>query len=816
MSDNGPKENLTHKIGAVMVVGGGIGGIQSALDLANSGFKVYLVEEDSAIGGRMAQLDKTFPTNDCSMCMISPKLIEVDKHPNIKLLTTSQVEAVEGEEGNFKVKVRKKPRYINEDKCSGCGDCVEACPVKLANQFEQGLNQRKAIYKAYPQAVPSTVSITKAARAPCTVTYPAGCNGQGYTALISQGKYAEALDLIKETIPLPGTLGRICFHPCETKCNRGEIEQPIAIRPLKRFAADIVRQKRASGELPPEAKPVIDKTRPRIAIVGSGPSGLTCAYKLALLGYPVTVFEASSKPGGQLELSIPRYRLPEKVLADEIQDILDMGVELKLNTAIGPGLSLSDLKKQGYQAIYLAVGAQKSQALSVPGADLTGVMQALDFLKNINLGREVKLGEQVAIIGGGNVALDAARTALRLGSKEVSIIYRRTRTEMPASAEEVDAALEEGVKMNFLSAPLKITSHNGKLNLTLNRMKLGEPDASGRRQPVSIPGSEFSLEANTVIGAIGQSADFAFLPQTAIKTNRGGWMVADPVTLMTDEPGVFAGGDAISGPSSAVEAINHGLEAAISIDRYLQGVDLKQGREKSKEETSGVPEGQHPRLKRINLGSLSVEKRIHNFNEVEIGYTAEEAQKESQRCLNCGQCSECMQCVKVCKAKAVDHQMTEKIMEIPVGSVILAPGFEAFDARLKGEYGYGRMPNVVTSLEFERILSASGPFQGQVKRPSDGKHPVKVAWIQCVGSRDKACGHDYCSSVCCMYATKEAIISREHDNHIQPTIFYNDLRAFGKNFERYYESAKNNFGVRYINSIPSMVKELQQSHNLLT
>ncbi|MEE8412969.1 MAG: FAD-dependent oxidoreductase, partial [Dehalococcoidales bacterium] len=310
MSDSGHKEIVAqNKVGAVMVVGAGIAGMQSALDLANSGFKVYLVEETSAIGGRMAQLDKTFPTNDCSMCIISPKLIEVDKHLNIELITNARVEAVDGEAGNFKVKVLKKPRYIDLEKCTNCGDCVAACPVDQLNEFEQGLNARKAVYKAYPQSIPGTVAISKAARPPCTLACPAGCNAQGYVALISKGKYVEADSHIKQWIPLPSALGRICHHPCEQACNRDEVDEPVGIASLKSFVADLVRGKRREGSVPPEEKPVIDSAKAKIAVVGSGPSGLTCAYELAKRGYPVTIFEADSAPGGQLQQTIPQYRL---------------------------------------------------------------------------------------------------------------------------------------------------------------------------------------------------------------------------------------------------------------------------------------------------------------------------------------------------------------------------------------------------------------------------------------------------------------------------------------------------------------------------
>jgi heterodisulfide reductase subunit A-like polyferredoxin len=804
------------KVGAVMVVGGGITGMQSALDLANSGFKVYLVEKTTSIGGRMSQLDKTFPTNDCSMCMISPKLIEVAKHLNIEIITNAEVQALEGEEGNFKVKVLKKPRYIDLIKCSGCGDCVTACPVELKNEFEMGMSKRKATYKRYPQAIPGTFAITKAARPPCKLNCPAGCNGQGYIALCSKGKYVEALDHIKQWIPLPASVGRICHHPCEQQCNRGQIDEPLGIAPLKAFIADTVRQKRLEGKLPPEAKPVIDLSKPRIAVVGSGPSGLSCAYDLARHGYPVTIFEAASKPGGQLQWAIPKYRLPKESLAADIKEIIDLGIELKLNSPVKDKVSLSSLKNQGFKAVYLAIGAQKSRSLPIPGVNLPGVLLALDFLKDAATGNQITLGKKVVVIGGGNVAMDVARTARRLGASEVKAVCLEARNEMPAHSWEIEEAEEEGIMIHNSWGPKEIFSKDGKVSALEFQKCSSVFDKDKKFNPVYDPNVTTKFDCETVIIAIGQAADLSVLPKdTKVKTARSGWIEADPLTLATNEEGIFAGGDAVSGPKSAVEAIAHGHEAATSIERYILGLDLKQGREKIKEESAPIPEGQHPRLKRVKQTTIPMERRLSTFDEMNLLYTEEEAKKESDRCLNCGLCSECLQCVAACPAKAVDHSQKPEIVDISVGSLILAPGFDPFDAHIKGEYGYGRMPNVLTSLEFERVLSASGPFQGQVKRPSDGKHPVKIAWIQCVGSRDKSCGRDYCSSVCCMYATKEAIIAREHESSIQPTIFYNDIRAQGKGFERYYDSAKNRFGVRYVNSIPSMVKELQQSHNLL-
>ncbi len=817
MAGNGKaKEQNQHKVGAVMVVGGGICGMQSALDLANSGFKVYMVEETTSIGGRMSQLDKTFPTNDCSMCMISPKLIEVDKHLNIEILSNSQVQSLEGEAGDFKVKVLKKPLYVDIEKCSSCGDCFEACPVDLINEFEQGLNNRKAINKRYPQAIPSAVSISKAARPPCKLTCPAGCNGQGYVALISKGKYVEALDHIKQWIPLPAVLGRICHHPCEQECNRSEVDQPVAIAPLKRFAADIVRQKRKDGEVPPEEKPVIDKSKPRVAVVGAGPSGLTCALDLVKLGYQATVFEKDAEPGGQLWSAIPKYRLPKDVLAADIKDVIDLGIDLKLNVPVDGKNGIDELKKRGYRAIYLAIGAQQSRSLPIPGVDLPQVRLALDFLREVNQGDKVDIGDKVVVIGGGNVAMDVARTARRLGARKVTAICLEGAEEMPAHAWEIEEAVEEDVRIMNSWGPTEILSKNGTVTGAAFKKCTAVFDSEGKFSPTFDENVTTSVDGDTVIIAIGQATDLSvLLENTGIKTTRGGWLIADPLTLATDETGIFAGGDGVTGPKSAVEAIKHGHEAAISIDRYLNKLDLKEGREAKEDEPAPLPEGKHEKKARLDAKNINLERRLSGFDEIVDTFTEEEAVKEAERCLDCGLCSECLQCVAVCQAKAIDHEMKEEEVELQVGSVVLAPGFEPFDARIKSEYGYGRMPNVVTSTEFERILSASGPFQGQVQRPSDGQHPVKIAWIQCVGSRDATCDHDYCSSVCCMYATKEAIIAREHESTIQPTIFYNDLRAFGKGFERYYESAKNKFGIRYVKGIPSGVKELQQSHNLL-
>ncbi|MDD3580132.1 MAG: NAD(P)-binding protein [Desulfobacca sp.] len=804
--------NAPNKIGAVAVVGGGIAGMQSALDLARSGFKVYLVEHNTTIGGVMAQLDKTFPTNDCSTCMISPKLIEVAANPNIDIITGSLVQSLEGEPGYFTLKVGLKPRFIDVDKCTACGECAKVCPVTLLAPFDEGLGPRRAAYRHFPQAIPSAYAIEKLDRPPCVAACPARINVQGYVQLIKAGKYAEAVRLIMERLPLPGVLGRICPHPCEYRCRRQEIDEPMAICNLKRFAADQV-------ELASITWPEITTRPERVAIIGSGPAGLSCAYHLARRGYPVTIFEALPVTGGMLRVGIPDYRLPKHILDAEIDNIMRFGVEIKTNTALGRDFSLDDLFDQGYQAVFLGLGCHQGRALGIPGEEAAGVIQGVDFLRQLNLGQKPELGKKLAIIGGGNVAFDVARAARRLGAERITIVYRRSREEMPALAEEIEAALCEGIKIHYLAAPEKVEVQDGKVTgLTCIRMELGPPDASGRRRPVPLTGSEFFLEVDMILPAVGQAADLTGVADTNIQTTRFGTVELDPVTYQTSRSGVFAAGDVHTGPWVAIGAIAGGLEAAESIDRYLQGRDLTAGRDLGAEaqalaDWAEIPLDKEKQPRRA-MPVLPAELCGNSFDEVAQGYTIEQAQAEAARCLNCGVCSECMQCVAACQAGAIDHGMLPQTINLEVGAVILALGFRPFDASRKGEYGYGRYPNVITSLEFERMLSASGPLQGHLQRRSDGKEPVKVAWIQCVGSRDAACGQDYCSSVCCMYAIKQAIIAKEHDPRIEPTIFFMDLRAHGKGFDRYYERARTEHGVRFVRSMISRVAENPISHDL--
>ena len=799
------------KVGAVMVVGGGIGGVQASLDLAESGFKVYLVEKSLSIGGVMAQLDKTFPTNDCAMCILSPKLVDCGRHRNVEMLTNSEVENIEGEVGNFKVRVKKHSRFVDLAKCTGCGDCAEVCPVEIPSEYEENLVNRKAIYRPFTQATPSAFGIEKRGISPCRAACPLQVNAQGYIALISQGKFKEALTLVREKNPLPGICGRVCTHPCEGECPRQNVDEPIAIDLLKRFVADYEKEVDFELEIEKEKEN-------RIAIIGSGPAGLTSAYDLRKMGYKPTIFEALPVAGGMLRVGIPDYRLPKDILRKEISILEDFGIDIKLNTPLGENLTIEDLKNNGYEAIFIAVGAHISTKLEIPGEDLKGVYHGVEFLRRVNLDEKVEVGEKVVVVGGGNAAIDAARTVYRLGAKEVTIVYRRSRAEMPANEEEIEEAEKEGIKIFYLAAPTRILGKENKVNqVQCIRMRLGEPDTSGRRRPIPIEGSEFIIDADMIIPALGQSSDLSFLgSHHKLNLVRGRGFEVDPLTLETNLKGIFAGGDAVTGPYTVIEAMAAGRKAAISIDRYLNGEDMRVGREGEGSQESEIEvdtEGVEPK-KRTEVATLPLSERKGNFKEVVLGFSEEEIIKEAKRCLACGGCSECMQCVEACKAEAVLHDMLEEDREINVGSVILFPGFDEFNPQLKQEYGYKRFPNVVSSIEFERILSASGPYQGQVTRMSDDKHPKSIAWIQCVGSRDSKIKRGYCSSVCCMYSTKEALITKEHAPDTETSIFYMDMRAYGKDFDKYIKRAESEYGVRYVRSRISELKEDLKTHNL--
>jgi len=463
---------------------------------------------------------------------------------------------------------------------------------------------------------------------PCNNACPAGNNIQGFISLIRDEKLLDAWRLIKETSPLPGVCGRVCPHPCEQECNRGKYDEAMSIHALERLVADYAFRENVSEKL------AISPGKERVAIVGSGPAGLSCAYFLAKDGYQVTVFESLPAIGGMLRVGIPKYRLPREILDKEIADIEALGVSFKPNTRIDNAKELKD-----YDAVFIATGAHSSRALEVPGEDVAGVISGTEFLRKLNLDGGVQIGKSVAVIGGGNTAIDAARSALRLGSKS-TIVYRRTREEMPAIEEEIEAAGKEGIEIVYLAAPTKVMAQDGKVKeVEFTRMRLGEPDETGRKRPIPIEGSTFKMQVETVISAIGETPDLSLLPKGMALSETGGEV---------DGMQIFGGGDAVTGAGRVVDAIASGKRAARAIDKSLRGKESEEQPVKELAPFEEINTAYFPRRAVVKMPELAVNKRASSFSEINLGISVEEGMKEATRCFSCGVCRECNNCVYFC------------------------------------------------------------------------------------------------------------------------------------------------------------------------
>ncbi len=499
----------------------------------------------------------------------------------------------------------------------------------------------------------------------CQHRCPAHMDVPGYIRLISQGKYAESYKLMLETNPFPTVCGYVCPRPCESKCKRGDFDRPVAIDALKRFVTDYIYKNKI--EIP---SPKIKQREEKVAIIGSGPARLTAANDLAGMGYKVTVFEKEPQVGGMMVWAIPSFRLPREQIKFDVSHIQSRGVDIKLNTPIGsPGKTISDLFEEGYKSVFIAVGAQRGRLLEVPGEEGTeGVMDCLDFLKGVNAGGMKSPGKKIAVIGGGNSAIDAARTAKRL-SPEVYIIYRRTRKEMPALQFEIEEAEHEGVKFHYLAAPVKVITENGKAkSLECIKMKLGEPDDSGRRRPEPIPGSEFTIETDCIITAISQEADLGFLGEdSGIDVTKRGTLTVDD-GLKSNKEGVFAGGDVVLGPSTIIECIAQGHTASKSIDKYIRGEESQESNDKAwvtliEGDYISERERNFDYTPRQEMETLPEAEREGTFDLVELGLTEAQVQIEAERCLKCDlsinvaadDCILCGRCSSVCPVDALEQ-----------------------------------------------------------------------------------------------------------------------------------------------------------------
>ena len=794
---------------SALVVGGGIAGMTAAEELAGAGIEVHLVEQSPSLGGYMARLSKTFPTEDCAMCSLAPRLTTTALESRVHLHTLTEVGEISGPPGEFRVTLRHKPRYVTEA-CVGCGECEPVCPVSYGNDFDFGVAQRRAINRAFANAVPATFHVERKGWSPCKSACAVHTSAQGYVALVTAGRFAEAYRVAAEPNPFPSVCGRICTRLCETACARGAVDQPVAIAALKRFVADEI-----GPTLPVAPAPVIHDEK--VAVVGGGPAGLTAARDLADLGYATTVFEAQPVAGGMLRTGIPDYRLPGATIQREIDQILARGVELRLNQRAGADFTVDGLLADGFSAVYLATGLQQSAAVEIPGAELDGVQGAVELLRAVNLGRPAAVGARVVVIGGGDVALDAARSAIRLQvtagrEPDVTLVYRRSRVEMPANASEVDEAKDEGLKVEFLVQPVAICGKDGAVaGLTAERCALAEPDASGRRRPLPIAGSRFELACDTVILAVGQAVVTDFLDGCAGVRLEDGQVKTDRDTGMTDRPAVFAGGDvAATGLFTAIEAVAAGRRAAAAIHNHLRGETLlpvwqqEQGAARpTTEELAAVAVGQ-----RVPMALVDGLRRRADWHEISPGYDAAGAVAEAARCLSCAVCADCGSCVRACPSGAVDLDDREWREEISVGAVIVATGHQEFDARRKPALGFGRFRNVLTQSQLARLLAAAGPTEGEVRRPSDGAAPRRIFMLQCVGSRDcQSSGNEHCSAVCCLFATLHASLLKQHYPDAEITIAYTDMRTPGKGHEEYYRLVQSR-GVRYVRGrIAELVEE---------
>ncbi len=796
-----------------LVVGSGIGGMETAIKLGDMGYRVLVVEKEPSVGGRMVLLSKVFPTLDCASCIATPKMAATVHHPNVTVVTDSEVTAVARTgDGGFRVRVHTRPRYVDPAACTGCRKCEEACTVAVPDEWNGEMVSRRAAYIAYPQAIPQKALIERPGTSPCTDACPAGIKAHGYVSLVRSGRYEEAFRLILDATPLVGTLGAACYAPCESACTRGELEGPVAIRRLKRFVAE----RHYAGPDGPGVTPPVPNGK-RVAVVGSGPAGLTAAWQLARAGYAVHVFEAGPDAGGFLRQAIPAYRLPAEVLDRDLANLAAAGVTISTDSPIGDPAAL---RADGYDAVLVATGTPRSRRLGIPGEERAGVATGLAFLRDVRAGRAPDLaGRHVVVVGGGNVAMDAARTAVRLGAREVTVAYRRSRGEMPAHPAEVDDALAEGVRILFQVAPVDVTGQEGSAGtagLRCSRMALGEPDGSGRLIPIPVEGSEFDIPCDLVIAAVGLAP--ADELAASLPVHPDGTAAVDPRTLQGPQGWLFVAGDAVTGPSDIAHAVGQGRRAAHAIDCWLQGREPDafaplDDRLPAVDRTSVLARQRTYAARPRQLPPAALRDEPRDFSRVEPSIGEQEAREAAGRCLDCGVCSECGECLAACPADAIDLAMRGEDRSLDVGAVVVATGYRLFPADLKPQYGYGRFPNVITAMQMERLLAPTRPYTS-VLRPSDGRIPLRVAYVMCTGSRDESVGNPLCSKFCCMYSLKQNELLMGVLRFAELTVHYIDIRAVGKGYDEFFEQAKG-MGVTFVKGRVAAIRETPEGNLVL-
>jgi heterodisulfide reductase subunit A len=550
----------------VLIVGGGIEGVRAAAQKAGAGNHVTIVEKFPTLGAERIPRDRIVTPDNA---FENPELDKVRNSPNVEILTYSDLKKATQNDGKVLAKISKKSLRVDNTKCNDCKACIKVCPVNMYDDFDEGFTFRTAV--DYFNSTTGEYNIFKEDMPVCQRTCPVNLDIRTYVGQIADGKYLNALATIRGRLPLPGSIGRVCPHPCETACNRQYLDNPISICFLKRYVADV----ELAQNIEPAYKTPEKKHPEKIAIIGAGPSGLTCAYDLARMGYQnITIFEALPVPGGYLWVGIPEYRLPKKLLKREVDLIAAMGVEIKYNTRVGKDITMDQMRKD-FDAVFIGAGCHRGLKLQCPGEDEyqgKGIVDCVTFLREQALGQLPPAKGKLIVIGGGNAAIDSARVGWRMGFDEVYILYRRTKKEMPANPWEIDAAEHEGVILQYLAAPVEILGDGNKVTgMKCIKMELGEPDASGRRRPVPMEGSEYTIDAEIIVPALSQGTDLAFLGENSdIAVNRWNTFDVDDETGMTNVPGVFAGGDVVTGADIAIRAVAGGKKAALGIDQYLR------------------------------------------------------------------------------------------------------------------------------------------------------------------------------------------------------------------------------------------------------